>query len=141
GGAGDAEVASAPVPDVDVVLLRPGRDLVDALDRGAADLQGLRLAVHLAQQVELLPEPIEEPAVAPARASAADVLLEEDDVDRRVALLQEVGAPHAGVAASDDDDVGPLTSTERRSRLTRVRGERIPQPPAARGSRRDLRSG
>src|SRR5207253_9789299 len=39
GGARHAEIASSPIPDVDVVLLRPGGDLVDALDRGSADLE------------------------------------------------------------------------------------------------------
>ena len=75
----------------------------------------------------------DEPAVAPARAAAADVLLEEHDVDAGVELREEPRGPHPGVAAADDHDVGRGVLDERRARLAgeRRQGERLAQPPAA----------
>src|SRR2546430_2942806 len=75
-----------------------------------------------------------EAAVASAGPPAANVLLEHDHGEVRVALGQEVGGPQPGEAAPDDDDIRPGVPVERRAGLLGLLGllpERVPQPPAA----------
>ena len=55
---------------------------------------------------QVLPPPVHEPAVAPARSAAADVLLEQHDARAGHPLAEEVGGPHPRVAAADDRDLG-----------------------------------
>ena len=55
--------------------------------------------------LEVAPERVHEAAVAAARAAAADVLLEDHDVDPGIELLELDGRPHPGVAAAEDHDV------------------------------------
>src|SRR2546430_17501867 len=79
----------------------------------------------------LLPPPRRQTtAVAPAGAAAADVTLDEDDVERRLELLQPERGPQARVAAADDADVGALVARQRRRVLLTGLGERLVQPQA-----------
>ena len=75
----DAQVAGLAVVGVDRVPLAPGADAVDDLVRLARELErGLRPEA-LGQVAEALPPAVDEAAVAPRRATAADVLLEQHD--------------------------------------------------------------
>ena len=71
-----------------------------------------------------------EAAVAAARAAAADVALDEHDVERRVVLLEPQRGPQARVAAADDADVGLLVALEAR-RVLLGAAERLLQPQAS----------
>src|SRR5205085_2587439 len=86
---------------------------------------------HLLQRPELRPPAEDEAAVAAARAAAADVGLDQRDVDRRVELLQAERRPEAGEAAADDADVGALVALEAWRVL--LPGESLFQPQAAHG--------
>jgi len=73
---------------------------------------------------------VQEAAVPPARAAAALLGLEHDDVERRIALLQRERGPEPCVAAADDRDVGFGVTLEGRRRLpAEPGGERFFQPP------------
>jgi hypothetical protein len=63
---------------------------------------------------------VDEPAVAAARAEAALLRLEQDDVEIRIALLQGKRRPEARVAAADDRDVGLGVPLQRRRALNRA---------------------
>src|SRR5439155_3151739 len=80
-----------------------------------AQLEGVAVAEPPGQLADRTPVPGHEPAVATARPPAADVLLQQDDFDARIALLQEVGRPHAAVAAAQDHDIGGRVRRERRT--------------------------
>jgi hypothetical protein len=69
---------------------------------------------------------VDEAAVAAARAPAALLRFEEDDVEPRVALLQGERGPEAGVAAADDGDVSLGVPLEWRRRLV---GACLVEPP------------
>ena len=78
----------------------------------------------------MAPIAVQEAAVPPARAAAALVGLEYDDVERRVALHQRERGPEARVATADNRDVGLSVALERRGRLrAEPGGERFLQPP------------
>jgi hypothetical protein len=49
----------------------------------------------------------------------ADVFLEHDDVERRIALDQRERRPEPGEAAADDRDVGLRVARQRRGRIDR----------------------
>jgi hypothetical protein len=73
---------------------------------------------------------VEEAAVAPARAAAALVGLEDDDVEPGLAFLQRERGPEPRVAPADDRDVGLGVTLERRRRLAaKACGERLLEPP------------
>src|SRR5581483_11447090 len=105
-GGRHAEVAGAREPRVDALTLAPGLDLVEAPLGDLAGPARALLADRPHERRRLLPEGIAEPAVSPARSSAAHVPLEEHDVDPRRALGEEEGAPHARVPAAQDHHVG-----------------------------------
>jgi hypothetical protein len=78
----------------------------------------------------MAPVTVAEAAVAPARAAAALVGLEDDDVEAGLALLQRERGPEARVAAADDRDVGLGITFEWRRRLAaEARGECFFEPP------------
>jgi len=73
---------------------------------------------------------VTEAAVAPARAAAALVCLEDDDVEPGLAFLQRERGPEPCVAAADDRDVGLGVTLERRRRLAaEAGGQRLFEPP------------
>ena len=107
GPVGDGDVAR--VPDVGVDPFGRGEpfDLVDGPVHGQVGGRGLLVPDHLGQLVDVAAHDGHgEPAVPSAGAVADHLLLEDDDVDRRVGVLQADGRPQAGVAATDDDHVG-----------------------------------
>ena len=110
------------------MLDAPGADAVHDLVGRARDRQRPVLAVAAREVGNVLPPPVHEPAVAPARPAAADVLLEQHDARARHPLGQEVGGPHAGVSAADDRDVGV-------DLIRRARGAGAGSPSAASASR------
>ena len=136
-GAHLAAVGGGPEPalfakvGIDVVLAAECPDLGDRGRRGARQPQRLGGPAHPLERLELRPQREDEAAVAPARTGAADVALQEDDVKRRLALLQCQGGPQAGQAASDDADVGPEVAVQRRPFPGRI--ERLLKPQAACG--------
>jgi len=76
---------------------------------------------------------VDESAVAAARAAPTLAGLEQDDVERRLALLQGKRRPEPGVAAADDRDVGVGVAVERRRRPSaEPGGERLLDPPGRR---------
>ena len=72
---------------------------------------------------------MQEAAVAAARPGAAAFRLEQDDVRRRVSLLDRERGPQAGEAAADDADVGVDGALERVGHVVAERGRRLLQPP------------
>ena len=109
-------------------------------DRAAGPHRRLR-AVERDQAVELVPPTAGETAVAPARSAAADVLLQDDDAEIGVGLGQEVSGPQPGESAADDHDVGVDIFGQRRAIGAVLLGQRLTQPPAALGARREGVSG
>src|SRR5258708_1935614 len=81
------------------------------------------------------PPPAADPAVAPARAAAADVLLEYDDPQVGLGLRQEVGGPEAREASANDDHVGGDIACQGRPIGGGLVGQGFPEPPAALGAR------
>jgi hypothetical protein len=78
----------------------------------------------------MAPVAVAEAAVAPARAVAALVRLEDDDVEAGLAFLQCERRPETRVAAADDRDVGLGVTLERRRRLAaEAGGQRLFEPP------------
>src|SRR5438876_12175477 len=73
-----------PVMRLDPVLGTKGADAVDGLGRGARKADSLVAAADLLQRSELRPPGEDEATVAAARARAADVGLDEHDVERGV---------------------------------------------------------
>ena len=136
-GAGGAEVAVRTEPGIELLLLAEPPDPGHALLTRAAERERLRVPEPSAQLAERAPPAVDESAVAPARAAPADVLLEQDDVQVRLRLLQEPRRPHPGVAAAQDHDVGGRCRGRATGRARLVSGERVVQPPAATGVRRD----
>ena len=87
-------------------------------------------AAQLDERAELGPPRDREAAVAAARAAAADVLLEHDDIARGLALLDADRGPEPGVAAAHDRDVGARGALERRGGGLAGR-ERLVEPERA----------
>src|SRR6185312_13144368 len=119
------------VVGVDPVRLAERADLLHGLVARPGEPDALLLAEHLDQRLELRPPREHEPAVAAAGAAAADVRLDDDDVEVGLALLQVEGRPQAGVAAADDDDVGPLRALGRWRVAARLARERLDEPQRA----------
>src|SRR5438093_9853300 len=88
-------LAAGGEPGVDVVPLTEPADLGHAPRCGEAELEGVAVAEPPGQLADRAPVPVHEPAVATARPPAADVLLQQDDVDVRLAVRHEVRRPHA----------------------------------------------
>src|SRR4029077_13221730 len=80
---------------------------------------------------ELVPPSARKPPVAPARAAATDVLLQNHDPEVGIRFGQEVGGPQTGETAADDDDVGVHVPGEGWAIGSGLRGQRLPQPPAS----------
>src|SRR5207245_1780989 len=85
-------------------------------------------AAELLERSELRPPREHEAAVAPAGAAAADVRLDDDDVDRRFALLQSQRRPESRVSTPGDADIGSNVSLECRRVLFPC--ERLVEPQA-----------
>ncbi len=132
GGGGDDQHAGLAVSGVDAVLLAPRPDRSHRLRHGARRGQRRLGAVQLFQRVELIPPGIHEAAVAPGRAAAADVLLEQDDLPLRRALLQVERCPQPRVAAAHDGDIaGAVPQRARQGRRIAFGRQRLAQPWAA----------
>src|SRR5207249_2462167 len=114
------------------VIAAERADLVDGLGRGAREPQRLLAAAYLLERPELRPPAEDEAAVAAARAAAADVGLDDRDVQRRIVLLQAERGPETGIAAAHDADVGALLALEPGSVLSP--GQRLLEPEASHGS-------
>src|SRR5712692_4113387 len=99
------QVAVGAIPGVHAVLATEIADRLDALF--ARTTQGERRGVAEAttELADVAPPAVHEPTVATRRPTATDVLLQQDHVEVRLALLQVICAPHPGVSASEDDDV------------------------------------
>ncbi len=73
---------------------------------------------------------MDEAAVATARTVAADLRLEERDLQVGLPFPQGKGRPEAGVAAANDRDVCDCVPRKRRRRRrTTFPGERVLEPP------------
>ena len=128
---GRPEVPAAVVVRVDAVLARRScRSRRRPSSAARAIASAPSRAAQLDERGELGPPGEHEAAVAPARAAAADVLLEHDDVAGRLALLDADRRPEAGVAAAHDRDVGAGGALERRGGGL-VRRERLVEPERA----------
>jgi hypothetical protein len=78
----------------------------------------------------MAPVTVAEATVAPARAAATLVGLEDDDLQPGLSFLQRERGPEARVPPADDRDVGLGLTLERRRRLAaEARGERLLEPP------------
>ena len=84
----------------------------DPLARTGHGEPGL-LSEHRARASDARPVAVQEAAVPPARAYAAAIRLENDDVRRRVAFLHRERRPQAGEPAADDAHVGVDLAHER----------------------------
>ena len=127
-----AQVAGLDEVRVDPVLRAPLTDAVDDFIGLARDLERGVCVEALGQVGEALPPAVDEAAVASGRPAAADVLLDEHDPRVGAAFADEVGGPHAGVAAADDRDVGIGVGCQDRGRWwIAFGGQRLAQPPAA----------
>ncbi|HYV01043.1 MAG TPA: hypothetical protein VEM93_01690 [Actinomycetota bacterium] len=116
-------------PRVHLVLLAPIADLPDGPAQGLACRDRLPFAEQFHEVGQLVPPSGQESAVPSAGATATDVALQDGHTDPRVVVDQEIGRPHAGVAAAQDDHVRRDRSVERRALLTGLGGERFPEPP------------
>ena len=127
----DAQVAGRHEPGVDAVASHhaPIPSTTSSASRAISIAASRPYRSH--QVAEALPPAVDEAAVAPARPAAADVLLEHDDPRVRRPLEDELGGPHAGVAAADDHDVGIGVRRQRGGRGDRPRR---PAPRAATSS-------
>src|SRR5262249_37576342 len=108
-------------------------DLVAELAHGgdralgcARDGERALVADGRAQPCQLRPVPVQETAVATARAGAAGLRLDEDDAKGRLAAAPCPRRPAPGVPAADDRDVGVDVARERR--LGRIRRRFLPPP-------------
>ncbi len=107
-----ARVEDALVVGVDAGLVAgdPRVELGDHLGEGGGVCYAAALSKRPAQRGELEPRGREEAAVGAAAPGAADVGLEEHDVQRRIALGELVGGPEAAEAAAGDAHVGARLS-------------------------------
>jgi hypothetical protein len=80
-------------------------DLLDGVLRGLRQPERLVLTDPLDQRGDLRPPREREAPVSPGRPAPADVLLEDDDVRRRLELLDPERRPEPRVAAADDADI------------------------------------
>src|SRR5581483_9878279 len=131
-GGGHLQLAGGREPRVDPVTLAERADGLDAATGGEAELHRVGVAEPPCHLADPAPPTVHEPAVSPARPPAAHVLLEQDHVDPGVALLQEVGAPHARVPAAQDHHVCREVGRKRRAGRAGELGlrERLLHPPA-----------
>jgi len=81
-------------------------DRVDALLRRFDQAHGLFQPEQPLQGKELRRPGQRTTAVAPTRAGAADIRLDDDHIEFGVLFLEHDGGPQAGIAATDDADVG-----------------------------------
>ena len=132
----DLDEAALDEPSVDPVLSRPRSERADRRVEGTRRPQRLDFAELVDQARQLVPPAGDEPAVAPGRPRAAQVLLDHDDRGRGLELADPERRPEAGVAAAEDRHVEPGTTGERRRRdvgrqRVRLGGERLAQPERA----------
>ena len=106
--------AAALLANTDAGLAAKGADGPDAGLRLLQEPHALLRAAELEQRRRLRHPGHDEAAVPPARPAAADVGLEQDDVDRRLALLQEPRCPHPRVPAAQYHDVRARVLAQRR---------------------------
>src|SRR6185369_8181643 len=65
--------------------------------------------------------------------TAADIRLDDGDVEARLAALQVERRPHAGHAAADNADIGAMVAGQRR-RVLLAREDRFAQPGSSAGN-------
>ena len=122
--------AGPPQRGIDGVLFAERRDLADRVGRRASGAHRLVARHHLQQRRKLGPQVDDVAGVPAARAAAADVALDHDDIARRFSLLDGQRRPQAAEAAADDDDVRPFLAGQRGGHR-RVGGEGLRQPMTA----------
>src|SRR6266536_6417723 len=122
------EPALAPIVRVDPVFRAEGAALVHCELARAREPNGLLRPADLLERRELVPPRKDEAPVAAARAAAADVRLEEHDVERGLVFLQPDRGPEPAVAAATHADVGTHVALEGRGGL--LAGKRILEPEA-----------
>ena len=126
----DAQHPALAQPDVDALGLREGAHARDDRLARACDVERGRVAEALSHPRQVRPVAVAEAAVAAARPAAALVGLEDDDVERRLPLLQRERGPEARETAADDGDVRVRVTRERRRGLAaEAGGERLVDPP------------
>src|SRR5262249_19128719 len=111
-------------------------------DRGAGDGEPLRAlrAEQVAELGERGPVALDEAAVPPARAGAAERRLDDRHPGARISLEDREGGPQARVAAADDRDVGRRIARERRRVYRAALGrECLLEPPWSRSAGRNRR--
>ena len=101
-----------PVVRVEPVLPAKPPDLVDGIGRGLAKPDGLLGATDLLHREIFGPPAEHEAAIPPARAAAADVLLQDHHLERGITLFQPDRRPKAGIAAAHDADIGLVLALE-----------------------------
>jgi hypothetical protein len=113
---------------IDAMLVAERADLADRGGRRAREPQRVHRAADPLEADEVVPDAHREAAVATARAGAADLGLDEDDLERGLAPLERQRRPQPGEAAADDAHVGAKVALERAP----GRADRgLAKPPAA----------
>ena len=143
GGRGtDREEPGRRPPGVDAVCRRPRPDL---FDRGVNRVRGpqrLYIAEPFNERRQLVPPAGDEAAVPTRRATAADVLLDNDDPRPRREFGEAKRGPQPRVTAAEDREVGRGVGGERwrdhvRAEFRRLGLERRAEPERAPGARAD----
>src|SRR5512147_1740527 len=126
---GTPDPAIAPELGVDAMLLAEGLDIAGGIAEGVAEANGVRRAAEGLQRLELRPLCQHHAGVPAARPAAADIGLDDGDVQIRLAALQVQRRPQSGKAAADDADIRLLIALQGRAILL-ARLDRFAQPDA-----------
>ena len=120
------EQRAVPAPfTVDAMLGAEGLDVEHRLLGGAYQAQRLSLAEQPCQREELGRPGQNTTTVAAARAGAADVGLEHDDVKLGARLLGEDRGPQPGEATADDAQPGARVVLKGHGGIADLSGERV----------------
>ena len=128
---GGPQPAVAAILRVDPVVGAEAPDGAHRVGRRLGEAHRFLAAADLLQGLELRPPAQHEAAVAPARAGAADVLLDQHHVRGGLQLLEPQRGPEAGEAAADDADIGCRVAFQRRRRgaVVECLAEPVAPPP------------
>ena len=131
-GAGDLELAALGVMRVDPFELADAANVVDRVVHRQRDRSGGVTAVAGRELRRRVRETGEAPAAVASRgAEPGDLLLDHDDLQRRLALQQVVGGPETGKPGAEDRYIGLNRSVQRRTRRQIVAA--VFEPEAVRG--------
>src|SRR5689334_11434535 len=128
GGAPDPAVAAEL--GIDAMHLAEGRNLVGRSAEGIPQRNGPGRAAESLQGTKLGPLREDHAGVAPAGTAAADIGLDDGDIQRGLAAFQFEGRPHSGEPAADNTDIRGLAALKRRTVFFIAR-DRFAQPDAA----------